>query len=252
MLAACRKAAKTGLEIGFSDHYDLVPDDPCTNYFRADAFWSELTSSRETYRDRLMIRAGIEIGEAHLYPNEVQEMLASRPWDYVLGSLHWVGKESVFDPGYFQRRSEDEAYRSYFHALLDLARNGEFDILAHMDVVKRLGFSYYNSYEPQRYEDDIRAVLATLADRGLGLEINTKTLRTHVRDFSPSPLIIQWFREEGGQWITLGSDSHQASTIGAGVQQASSVAEVSGFDGIASYHQRTPSCVPFGYSTHSS
>lgn len=245
MLAACRTAAKTGLEIGFSDHYDLVPADPCTNYFQADAFWAELTACRETYGDRLAIRAGIEVGEAHLYANEVEEMLASHPWDYVLGSLHWVGEESVFDPEYFRRRSEDEAYCAYFRALLDLVRDGEFDVLAHMDVVKRLGFSWHRSYEPQRYEEDIRAVLATLAGRGLGLEINTKTLRTDVRDFSPSPLIVQWFHEEGGKWITLGSDSHQTSTIGAGVHEAARLAERSGFKGIASFQRRTPSLVGF-------
>jgi len=245
MHAACKKAAEIGLpEIGFTDHYDLKPEDPCFNYFNAEAYWSELRSVRRDLENDLTIRAGIEVGEGHLYAQGINATLSTYPWDYVLGSLHWVGEEIVFGSRYF-RRSEEEAYRTYFHELLKLVQLGDFDILAHLDVVKRAGCSHYGAFEPRRYEREIRAVLAVLVQRGLALEVNSKTLRTPVGDISPPLLVLQWFREEGGVWITLGSDSHQAETIGAGIHEAVRLAQQAGFGGIAQFHHRTPSLQPF-------
>jgi len=241
MREACLTAISRNLrEIGFSDHYDLIPADPCFNYFKADSFWEEITSCQHEFKDRLVVRAGIEIGEPHRFPRKISRMLKAYPWDFALGSLHWIGDEIVFDSPYFQR-SEDEAYRTYFLALHELVAEGEFDILAHMDVVKRRGYSYYESYNPLRYEKEIRAVLNTLAVKGRALEINTSTLHRGVHDFTPSPSMVAWFREEGGQWITLGSDSHRLPQIGRGIPEAAQMALSAGFEGLASFHQRIPS-----------
>ncbi|MBN2554680.1 MAG: histidinol-phosphatase HisJ family protein [Anaerolineales bacterium] len=241
MHQACKSALSSSIfEIGFCDHYDLIPADPCFDYFRADGFWEELMACREAYKGQITIRAGIEIGEPHLFPNQIEHMLSAYPWDYALGSLHWVGDQIVFESSYFHQ-SEDSAYRNYFRALQELVLGGQFDILAHMDVVKRSGFDYYNSYQPLRYEEEIRNVLRTLADRDLALEINTSALHRGVHDFCPAPIIVEWFREEGGHWITLGSDSHRLPQIGRGIQEASALAKSIGFEHIASFQLRAPS-----------
>lgn len=241
MQEACLAAISRNIgEIGFCDHYDLIPADPCFNYFQPESFWEDITSCRHEFGENLVIRAGIEIGEPHLFPRDVAHMLNSFPWDYALGSLHWVGEEIVFDSPYFQR-SEDEAYRTYFLALQELVSEGNFDILAHMDVVKRRGFSYYGNYDPLRYEKEIRSVLKTIAARGLALEINTSALHRGVHDFTPSPIMVAWFLEEGGRWITLGSDAHRLPQIGRGIRAAAQMAITAGFEGLASFHRRTPS-----------
>ena len=60
------------------------------------------------------------------------------PFDYALGSLHWVGDEVVFDPKYFERPA-DEAYGLFFEELERMTRVGGFDVLSHFDVVVRVG-----------------------------------------------------------------------------------------------------------------
>lgn len=240
MAEMCRAAISTGVsEIGFTEHYDLIPGDPCFGFFDISAWWEEIERQREENAGVLTIYAGIELGEPHRYSKEMQAVLNDFPWDYALGSLHWVGDELIFSPDYF-RRDPDEAYREYFRELREMAESAPFDILAHMDVVKRFGFDIYGSFEPERYETEIRAVLRAVADRDLALEINSSQLRRAVAQSSPARPVIDWFHEEGGKWITLGSDAHEPDHVGHGLDVGLAAAKAAGFEGVARFNKRNP------------
>jgi histidinol-phosphatase (PHP family) len=249
MLEMCRAAVEKGIpEIGFTDHFDLVPQDPCSAYFQADAWWEEITRCRDAFRKSLTIRAGIEIGEGHLFQQEVQQLYDSYSWDYSLGSLHWVGSGLVFDQAFFER-PEKEVYQSYFTELARMAKDADYDVLAHMDVVKRYGYDAYGHFDPEAYETEIRAILRTLAERGKALEVNTATLRRSVDETSPSEHVIRWFMEEGGRWVTIGSDAHRAAHIGDGLDQALRAVKSAGFQNLARFHERTPTAIAISASS---
>jgi histidinol-phosphatase (PHP family) len=241
MTEMCRTALDLGIsEIGFSDHYDLIPEDLCYGYFKPDAWWEALEQCRIEFKGLLHIKAGIEIGEPHRFPQATREILDKYPWDYALGSLHWVGGELVFHRSYFNQPAE-VAYRTYFCELNQMVTEADFDILAHMDVVKRYGFDEYGNYDPRKYEADIRAVLRTCAQRDIALEVNTGTLRRPIQQTSPSAEILTWFHEEGGRWITIGSDAHSPEYVGAGFEKAIRSISNAGFEHLASFTTRQPS-----------
>jgi histidinol-phosphatase (PHP family) len=241
MVEMCRSAVAKGIaELGFTEHFDLIPQDPCFAYFDLSGWWAELERCRELFQGELTIYAGIELGEPHRHAEQMRRLLAEHPWDYALGSLHWVGEELIFDRNYF-RKSPDEAYRSYFHELKVMAETADFDVLAHLDVVKRFGFEAYGPFEVTRYEAEIRAVLQAIAGRGLGLEINTSPLRRSVQQTSPAQPVIDWFFEEGGRWLTLGSDAHEPQHVGHELQAALQSAQAAGFAAAARYRTRRPS-----------
>lgn len=236
----CLGAIANGITLlGFTEHFDLLAVDPCFNYLDLDGWWKELQRCRSLFSGQLKLLAGIELGEPHRYPDQIRRVLADHPWDYALGSLHWVGDELIFDREYF-RRQPDQAYRDYFTELGQMAADAEFDILAHMDVVKRLGFDVYGPYHAARYEPEIRTILHTLAGRGLALEINTGQLRRPMGECSPASPVLDWFRQEGGQWVTLGSDAHQPDHIGFQLEAAAEAARAAGFDRVAWFEQRAP------------
>ena len=240
----CRAALTLGLpEIGFTEHYDLLPDDPCYAFFRADAWWEELERCRSQFSGDLRIRAGIELGEPHRFAEDMESLLSTFEWDYSLGSLHWVGDELIFDHNYF-RRSPDLAYREYFLELAQMAALGGFDVLAHMDVVKRYGFNAYGFYDPLSFEPEIRKVLRACVSGGIALEVNTAMLRRPVNQTSPVRPILDWYREEGGQWITFGSDAHHPDHIGYGLHEVVSAVRGAGFENMASFTGRNPEAVP--------
>ncbi len=246
MSEMCRAAIERGIaEIGFSEHFDLNPEDPCHGFFEPGRWWDELEGCRHTFGSELAIRAGIELGEPHLYPGEMQELLDEYPWDYSLGSLHWVEGWLIFDRNYFRQAGVDP-YRSYFRELARMAREAEFDILAHMDIVKRYGARYFGPLDPADYEAEIREVLRTCAARNIALEINTSTRRRGFEQASPSEAILRWFAEEGGRWITLASDAHFPEHLGYELDSALATVRSAGFDHLARFMKRSPEPAPVG------
>jgi histidinol-phosphatase (PHP family) len=237
----CQAAVAKGLSaIGFTEHFDLLPADPCYDFLDLPGWWREIESCREQFADQLTIYAGIELGEPHRFISDMREVLDSFPWDFALGSLHWVGDELIFGTEYF-RREPDQAYREYFEELGQMASVADFDILAHMDVVKRFGLDVYGEYDVLRYEKEVRAVLKVIAKRGIALEVNTSQLRRRIGETSPARPVIDWFREEGGQWITFGSDAHEPDHVGMGLDLALVDIVAGGFPGIAHFQARQPS-----------
>jgi histidinol-phosphatase (PHP family) len=234
----CLSAIQKGLpEIGLTDHFDLHPGDDCQGFFRPDEWAADLERARTEFAGRLIVRAGIELGEPHIYPAECQALLQSYPFDYALGSLHWVGDEIIFDRHYF-RRAPDEAYGLFFEELERMTRVGGFDVLSHFDVVVRVGQPIYHGYDPRRYEEAIRAVLKNCIEHGIALDLNTQGLRNRCQLLTPGVEILTWYREMGGERITLGSDAHQPDVIGANFDAAIEAMQAAGLKYVTQFEKR--------------
>jgi len=234
----CLGAIAKGLpEIGITDHYDLHPGEECRDWFRLDEWAAELELAQKEFEGRLIIRAGIELGEPHLYQAETQAMLKRYPFDYALGSLHWVGDEVVFDHQYF-RRPPDEAFGLFFEELELMTRVGGFDVLSHFDVVVRAGKPIYGGYDPRRYEEAIRAVLKNCIEHGIALDLNTQGLRNRCQLLTPGVEILTWYRAMGGERITLGSDAHTPDVIAANFGAASEAMKMAGLKYVTMFEKR--------------
>ena len=238
IIEQCLSAIHKGLpEIGIADHFDLHPGDECQGFFRPTEWAADFDQARREFAGRLILRAGIELGEPHIYQAECQALLQSYPFDYALGSLHWVGDEVVFDRGYFQRQA-DEAYGLFFRELERMTRVGGFDVLSHFDVVVRVGVPIYGGYDPRRYEEMIRAVLQNCIAHGIALDINTQGLRNRCQRLTPGVEILTWYRELGGERVTLGSDAHQPDNIAAHFDLALEAMQAAGLKYVTQFEQR--------------
>ena len=234
----CLSAIQQGLpEIGIADHFDLHPGDECRGFFRPGEWAAEIERARREFEGRLIVRAGIELGEPHRYQAECQALLRSYPFDYALGSLHWVGAEVVFHRKYF-RRPADEAYGLFFEELERMTRVGGFDVLSHFDVVVRVGQPLYGGYDPRRYEEAIRAVLKNCIERGIALDLNTQGLRNRCQLLTPGVEILAWYAELGGERVTLGSDAHRPDDIAANFDLAIEALQTAGLKYVTQFEQR--------------
>lgn len=240
----CLSAIEKGIpEIGFTEHYDLHPDEWPRNWFKPRPWFNELRRCRELFNGQLTIRAGLEVGEPHLFPDETRAMAASLPFDYILGSLHWVGRLSVFDRAFFQR-SAAEAYTEYFLELEHMTRAGGFDILSHLDVPTRLGAVVYGGYDPAPYEAAIRPVLRNCIEAGIALDINTSAMRGRAKVLNPGETILRWYVEMGGRHVTLGSDAHHPDQIGGYLYDALAAIRAAGLTHLTFFEKRQPRLVP--------
>ncbi|MGQ9902955.1 MAG: histidinol-phosphatase HisJ family protein [Anaerolineae bacterium] len=240
----CRAAVVAGVqEIAFCEHEEHNPGDECYHTLNHDAYWRELRRCRELFAGQLTIRAGIEISEPHRYAAQIEPTLAAYPWDYVLGSLHWLDEQTnTLSPTFAERFGPGqwrESFRAYFREMERMACDGNFDVVAHFDYPAR----YFKAppdeaYDIAEFEAEIRPALQALIARGKGIEINTGSLRKGLRNPCPPPIVVRWFREMGGQILALGSDAHRPQDIMADIALASEIARAAGFTCVATFVQR--------------
>lgn len=236
--AMCRRAVELGLpEIGFSEHWDVGPHEEQPRFFRPEPWYAEIERLRGLFAGRLSIRAGIEVAEPHLYPRQTAEVLARAPFDYVLGSVHYVGPDLMFDENYFHQHSADEVYSAYFDEVETMLRSADLDVVSHLDVPARTGKPILG-YDPARYEEQIRRILELVIQRGLALDVNAAGLRKPARNLMPDPLILQWYAEMGGRRLTLGSDAHNAGHLGLGLETALEALRAAGLARVTQFDRR--------------
>jgi histidinol-phosphatase (PHP family) len=241
-----RQAEAVGLvEVGYCEHLDLDRRDMGYGYFDRERYDREMAAARAAV-DGVRLRQGVEI----TYQTELEESLISwlarYSWDYIIASVHLVeytdGWAIISEPGamgaYFANHSQRQAYGPYFAELLQAVQSGLGDVLGHLDLVKRYGARHYGPLDPAGFEEEIREILRTTVHRGMGLEINTSGLRQSPGEPYPALTVLRWFRELGGEIITVGSDAHHADDLGDGITEALAMAQEAGFRAVATFEER--------------
>jgi histidinol-phosphatase (PHP family) len=245
MHAACLAAIVQGIpEIGLSEHFDLNPASPDAGFYRPDAWWQEVEKVRAEFAGRLTVRAGIEIGEAHRFPAEVEALLGRYPYDYAIGSLHYVGEEYMFDQAYLNSHTAEEILEGYFTELESMTRAPRFDILGHLDLPVRNARHIWEGYDPSRYESLIRKVLQNCIRAGLALDVNLAGLRKPSHNIMPDPRILRWYAEMGGRRVTLGSDAHAREQVGRYLQQGLGAVRAAGLSSLTQFELRQARLLP--------
>lgn len=162
---------------------------------------------------------GLKVGvEADFIPGREDRManlLDGRPWDYVIGSVHFVGDEAVDHPDWdiWSSRSVDpeKVWRRYFEWLGEAARSGLFDILAHPDLVKVWGA------DRPRPDGDLRRfyelAIEGIAESGIAIEVSTAGLRKPVGERYPAEPFLAMCLEAGCP-VALSSDAHTPDHVG--------------------------------------
>jgi histidinol-phosphatase (PHP family) len=240
MAQMCQSALDKGIrEIAFTEHFDPKPNDPCFDFYDPAVYFENLDAARREFEPRgLAIRAGVELGEHHLFHAVHDPVLAQYPYDVALGSLHWVGEKMVFDKTLFQEHEPRDIYAAYFTELAQMVSFGGFDVLSHADVFKRTAFTVYGAFDIAEWEDMVRPVWQACIEGGIGIEINTAGLRLAVNEVHPGPAALRWYREMGGELLTIGSDGHRPEHVGYRLDTALELARAAGFTRVCSFERR--------------
>lgn len=242
--AYCDKAVELGLQsLTITDHVDTTHADMGFGFFRPAEFMAEIDRCRRLYGDRLELLSGVEVSEIHRFRPDVDALLQTYDFDLVIGSLHWIGDVLVDQSSsYFSTRTRDQACEDYFSELRLMCQSGGFDVLGHLDYFKR----YFPDpdYDVTRYESLVRPVLAALIQNNIALEINTSPLSKPVKETMPGPIVVQWYRDMGGEMLTVGSDAHSISRLADGWDVALEMVEKANLKHLTLFRRRTPVVIP--------
>ncbi len=257
------QAAHRGLEeVGFTEHlYRCVESDAVLGRFwdheprrdlaeQTEAFIAEdRTLSLEAYvaavvaaKDRgLPVKLGLEVDFMPESIDAVVDYLAPYPWDFLIGSVHWIGGWSVDHSGAaheYARRGIRQSYEDYFELERQLAASGAVDVLAHVDVVKVHGDMLA---EPPI--DLYAEVVAAAAESGTAVEVSSSGLHKPAAELYPSPVFLEMFNK-GGVPITLASDAHEPAHCGRDFGQVIAGAVAAGYDSYLRFSKRSATAVP--------
>ena len=237
----CRASVALGLdEIAMTDHLDVHPLDECPGFYKPDEYFAELERCRELFAGKLVIRAGIEIGDSHRFAEEIAQVVRARPYDFSIGSVHWIDDEAPFGAPFFQRHDAAWAYSGYFREMTGLARAEDYDVVGHLDLPKREGTEFYGAFKCDDYSDVVRDVLKALVERGKGIEINTSGWRRSAGEPCPALPILRWYAELGGEILTIGSDAHRPIHVALRRAEAVEMAREAGLRWLTTFEARRP------------
>ena len=166
------------------------------------------------------LRLGLEMDFVPGREDRIANLRDSQEFDYVIGSVHFVGDRAVDHEGWDAWGASgdpDTIWRRYFETLAEAARSGLFDILAHPDLVKVWGRARPLPERDPRfyYEPAIDAI----AEAGVAVEVSTAGLRKPVEELYPAPAFAAMCVEAGAVF-SLSSDAHVPEDIGYGYEQA--------------------------------
>jgi histidinol-phosphatase (PHP family) len=241
-----KRALAIGLtEIGFSDHSPM-PREDFDNWRMFDRQLDEYVARvRQAQKDfpKLTIRLALEVDYLPGHEAWIRELAARHPWDYLIGSVHYVSDSwAIDDPqklSEWKQRNTDEVWAAYFERLTMAAETGFFEIIGHADLPKKFG---------HRPPPDCPALcekfLTAAKKHNCAIELNTAGLRKDCREIYPGRQILELAFQQGVP-ITFGSDAHAPGEVGMDFAKAVRLAHGVGYSECCRFSQRKREMIKF-------
>ncbi|HEX2231855.1 MAG TPA: histidinol-phosphatase HisJ family protein [Thermoleophilaceae bacterium] len=242
-------ASERGVEeLGVAEHvYRFVQAlDVWTHPFWRGWAHDDLDAYCEFVREQTDLRLGIEADFVPGREDRMANLLEAREWDYVVGSIHFLGDFALDVRGDFdvwRSGNPDKVWTRYFETLGEAARTGMFDVLAHPDLVKVWG---QGAPVP---DGDLRRfyerAMDGIAESDVAIEVSTAGFRKPVGEMYPAPAFLELCLE-AGRPVALSSDAHQPEHLGHEYEHAVDWLHELGVREIAVFERRRRRMEPLG------
>jgi len=240
------EAVRQGMaSLGFSAHAPVnFPTGWTINPARVDEYYSEIHRLKREYAGCLDIYCGLE---ADFFPDilpEVQALYSGYSWDYIIGSVHFIGVRSNgrrwcidgphgdFLEGWRDIMDGDplRPIRQYFETTRQMVRVMKPDIVGHVDKIKI-------QYRPDCMVPDthpffrkqLMATLEEIAATGCIVEVSTRGIhKGQTDDYFPGRWAIAEMQKMGIP-VTISSDAHSPHALTYGFVQAETMLRETGY-----------------------
>jgi len=238
----------------FTEHFDAHPDDWETCTYDYGACSASIESLRDRFGQTVFVGQGIEICYQPDRMDFILDFLESCEFDLVILSAHYFGAEAVHRRTNWAGIDAVEGTRRYLETVLDAVRFCErlhndrgrvFDVLGHLDVVKRYTQRFLGVSVVARFGDLLDEILATCLRADVIPEVNTSTLRQDLDEPMPGPDTIERYIRLGGSAVSLGSDAHLPASVGADFDRAVATLRSTGINHAAVFKKRERLIIPF-------
>lgn len=245
-----RSAIDRGLRaIGVSDHSPYFADDadhPAPKLAMAKGefprYIAQALTLKKKYENEIEVLVGVESDIFPQWFSLYADTYRLYPLDYVIGSVHISGGKHLSERKLWaplaDAQMEEEKY-DYFNLLQQGAKSGLFDIIGHMDLIKRYYKQFFTSCRTQ-----IDETLQVFADTGVVVEVNTSGMLRQ-EGFSPCDEVLERARFYNVQ-LTFGSDSHRSERVGEHWDEVVALMKSFGYKEMTMFRNRKPVRIPIG------
>jgi len=235
----CYRAVDSGLEeICFTPHLEVDPArrrldwfvrvngrlHPMEDLSWLDFYFRDIEEARWEWAGRLTVKAGLEAGYEPGMAKAIERVVLGYPFDFVLGSVHCLDHLAISSKRdsklYFPGKQLDRVLKKYYRILDEAVDTGLFDCVGHIDLYRRYGHLYFGDEILHAHEGFAVSLFERMAAKGIGLEINTSSLRRGHTEFHPTGAILREAVNRGVKIFTVGSDAHRLNDLGHGIDDA--------------------------------
>jgi histidinol-phosphatase (PHP family) len=211
-------------EICITDHVDFDPEDPAYAYSSFEERERSVRGAAERWGNSPAIRFGAEITYEKRLEADIRAYLARHRYDYTIGSVHPSLRNPMRSPEdaakWCAGKTHREASAWYWDEVEAAIHSGLFDTIGHLDFVKRYMLASLGPFEYEPHADIYDGLLTALVETGTALEVNSSGLRQEPAEAYPGPLVVERFRQLGGERVVAGSDAHRIESFGFGLRDA--------------------------------
>ena len=229
----CRAAYEKGLAaIGFSSHAPIEKAGLKTFWNmkkeRMDEYIHEVRAAQKRWEGKIAVYLGLEIDFIKGRRSALDSDLVDLNLDYSISSVHYLvpphgdpftvdGPEAEVEKGVMEgfNGSGEAMMNAYWDAIMEMVTRGGFDIVGHLDLVKKQNKSnrWFNR-ESEIWQRRTAEVAKEIAAAGLLVEINTGGLnRGLYNETAPALPILRLLRQHNVP-VIITADSHRTQTLG--------------------------------------
>ncbi|HML02549.1 MAG TPA: histidinol-phosphatase HisJ family protein [Candidatus Bathyarchaeia archaeon] len=191
--------------------------------------------TKESFEVAFPLKVGLEVDYIQDYEERIKKILGALAFDYLIGSVHFVDGWAFDDPtqvANFQKWNIDKLYRAYFSLIGECAQSKLFDVIAHIDLIKKFG------HKPKGdITDTLIQTIEALKKGNVCVEVNTNGLHAPCHEIYPKKSFLKLCFEHGIP-ATLGSDAHSPENVGQEFDKALTLLREVGYTQIARLTKR--------------
>ncbi|MBT4287083.1 MAG: histidinol-phosphatase HisJ [Deltaproteobacteria bacterium] len=221
-----QSAIQKGMDqITFTDHMPLPWDnDYAMRIDNIEKYKQEIELTQKNNLGKIRINKGIEFEFLPAFVPWIQSIL-DKKWDYKILSVHNIYKNnqpldvngSAEDFSVLLKNFDHDIKAvclEYYNIIQTAVQFGWFDIVGHLDVIKKHNFNqqYFDDSAPW-YRSIVLETLDIIKKQGMKMEVNMSGFNDPVKEQHPSKWIIQEASKRNIP-LVLSSDSHKSKSIG--------------------------------------
>jgi len=239
----CRAAYAKGLAaIGFSAHAPIGKTGLTSNWHikdhRLDAYIDEVRAAGKRWEGKLPVYLGLEIDYIKGLRSALDADITALDLDYSIGSVHYLipprgdpftidGSAAEVETGIAEGFSgnAEAMMNAYWDAVAEMIVRGGFDIVGHLDLIKKnnLANKWFNKWfneESDAYKRRTEEAARAISAVGMVVEISTGGInRGYFAETCPSLPIVRLLRRYNVP-VMISADAHNANDLDGHYQTA--------------------------------